>query len=111
MLYLQVIVGFILTGVFSTVSAVLLAAAHTEAVETLLDMMELIPDVVSTVFTLVGLILLWRGGRGGRLLPAHVRVVVGGGERFIAIGFCGVAEPPRGHWVAVAAPGDTAIIS
>ena len=66
MLYLQVIVGFILTGVFSTVSAVLLAAAHTEAVEALLDMMELIPDVVSTVFTLVGLILLWRVHRGYR---------------------------------------------
>ena len=66
MLYLQVIVGFVLTGVFSTVSAVLLAAAHTEAVEALLDMMELIPDVVSTVFTLVGLILLWRVHRGYR---------------------------------------------
>ena len=66
MLYLQVIVGVVLTGVFSTVSAVLLAAAHTEAVETLLDMMELIPDVVSTVFTLVGLILLWRVHRGYR---------------------------------------------
>ena len=66
MLYLQVIVGFILTGVFSTVSAVLLAAAHTEAVEALLDMMELIPDVVSTVFTLVRLILLWRVHRGYR---------------------------------------------
>ena len=66
MLYLQVIVGVVLTGVFSTVSAVLLAAAHTEAVEALLDMMELIPDVVSTVFTLVGLILLWRVHRGYR---------------------------------------------
>ena len=66
MLYLQVIVGVVLTGVFSTVSAVLLAAAHNEAVETLLDMMELIPDVVSTVFTLVGLILLWRVHRGYR---------------------------------------------
>ena len=66
MLYLQVIVGVVLTGGFSTVSAVLLAAAHTEAVEALLDMMELIPDVVSTVFTLVGLILLWRVHRGYR---------------------------------------------
>ena len=56
------------------------------------------------------LLRLGPGSQVGGLPPAHVHVVVDQGEQVVAIGLCRVAEVHHGHLIAVAVPGDAAII-